>query len=221
MMTSLFSSFDPTTPLSTQLNWSSSLIIMLFIPINYLINYSPHHLIWSKLIIIMHYNMKELLNHKYMGSTMMMVTLFTMILLNNLLGLCPYVFTSSSHIIMPLSLSIPLWLSFMLFGWMMKTNHKFAHLVPEGTPNSLMPFTVMIETLSGIIRPGVVALRLTTNMLAGHFLLTLLGNNLPKSSIMMIPAMISMQSMLMMFEMMVSLIQAYVFSILISLYFEE
>ena len=52
----------------------------------------------------------------------------------------------------------------------------FAHLVPQGTPPVLMPFMVCIETISNVIRPGTLAVWLMANMVAGHLLLTLLGN---------------------------------------------
>jgi len=51
-----------------------------------------------------------------------------------------------------------------------------AHLVPIGTPNILMPFIVVIETIRNIIRPLTLAVRLSANIIAGHLLLTLLGN---------------------------------------------
>ncbi|WP_431834057.1 F0F1 ATP synthase subunit A, partial [Escherichia coli] len=55
----------------------------------------------------------------------------------------------------------------------------FAHLVPQGTPPVLIPFIVCIETIRNIIRPGTLAVRLAANIIAGHLLLTLLGNTGP------------------------------------------
>nr|YP_007474192.1 ATP synthase F0 subunit 6 [Hackeriella veitchi]ACV96704.1 ATP synthase F0 subunit 6 [Hackeriella veitchi] len=221
MMSSLFSSFDPTTIFNSQLNWMVIMITLVLIPLNYWIILSPLHTLWNTLQLLIHQELKKLLAYKYMGSTLMMVTLFMIILLNNLMGLFPYVFTSTSHATLPMIMSFPLWLSFMLFGWLKTTNKKFTHLVPEGTPSYLMPFTVLVETLSNIIRPGAITLRLMTNMTAGHFLITLLGNNFPTLDKLFLPVMVLMQSMLIMFETMVSYIQAYVFTILIGLYFEE
>jgi hypothetical protein len=59
------------------------------------------------------------------------------------------------------------------------TNHIFEHLVPQGTSTILIPFMVVIETIRNLIRPGTLAVRLTANIIAGHLLLTLLGNNGP------------------------------------------
>ncbi|KYN20011.1 ATP synthase subunit a, partial [Trachymyrmex cornetzi] len=93
-----------------------------------------------------------------------------------------------------------------------------AHL----TPYILIPFIVIIESISLIIRPLTLAIRLTANIIAGHLLLTLLGssginiNNLSTLSIL-----IFIQILLLTLEIAVSLIQAYVFSILSTLYRRE
>merc|ERR1711936_472797 len=58
-------------------------------------------------------------------------------------------------------------------------NSLFAHLVPRGTPVALIPVIVIIETVSNIIRPGTLPIRLAANIVAGHLLLTLLGSQGP------------------------------------------
>nr|ADZ47918.1 ATP synthase F0 subunit 6 [Xenophyes cascus] len=221
MMVSLFSSFDPSTSNLIHLNWMSSLYILFIIPLNYWTTSSQFIKTWTIMYERIHYELKTILTNKYVGSTLIMTSLFLIILLNNMVGLIPYVFTSTSHIIFPLSFSIPLWTSFMMFNWLKKTNQSFTHLVPEGTPPMLLPLTVMIETMSNLIRPSVIALRLTANMMAGHVLMTLLGNSLPESHNYETMMMILIQSSLLMFEMMVAIVQAYVFMILMSLYLSE
>nr|YP_010230552.1 ATP synthase F0 subunit 6 [Euwallacea fornicatus]QSV10216.1 ATP synthase F0 subunit 6 [Euwallacea fornicatus] len=221
MMTNLFSSFDPSSYPSLYLNWVSSLLFLLMPSMFWLIP-SRWNFLWIKLIMTMHKEFKILIKSPAnKGSTLMFTSLFMFIMLNNFLGLFPYIFTSSSHMVFTLALSLPLWLSFMLYGWINNTIHMFAHLVPQGAPNLLLPFLVIIETTSSLIRPGTLAIRLTANMIAGHLLLTLLGNAGPSLNSYMLPILIFTQILLLVLESAVALIQAYVFSILITLYSSE
>jgi F-type H+-transporting ATPase subunit a len=59
------------------------------------------------------------------------------------------------------------------------TSRIFEQLVLQGTPTMIIPFIVIVETISNLIRPGTLAVRLTANIIAGQLLLTLLGNNEP------------------------------------------
>nr|AOY39569.1 ATP synthase F0 subunit 6 [Scolytinae sp. BMNH 1043133] len=221
MMTNLFSSFDPSTNLFS-LNWTSSLIFLLMMSPTFWLIPSRWNMIWKSLSNTMHSEFKILIKNKiHNGSTLIFSSLFIMIMLNNFLGLFPYIFTSSSHMNFTLTLSLPLWLSFMIFGWIKNTTHMFAHLVPQGAPNGLLPFLVIIETTSNVIRPGTLAIRLTANMIAGHLLLTLLGNSGPTMSSSLLGILIFVQILLLSLESAVALIQAYVFSVLTTLYSSE
>nr|AML26799.1 ATP synthase F0 subunit 6 [Leiodidae sp. BMNH 1274772] len=221
MMTNLFSSFDPSTTLFISWNWLSSLMILMFMPSMYWMIPSRFSWIWNKILNTIHMEFKILLTNKMKGSSLIFITLFCMILMNNFLGLFPYIFTSTSHLIFTLTFSLPLWISFMMFGWINNTIHMFAHLVPQGTPPILMPFMVCIESISNIIRPMTLAIRLTANMIAGHLLLTLLGNTGPLMNIFMINLLIIIQLMLLLLESAVAIIQSYVFAILSTLYSSE
>nr|AXS65414.1 ATP synthase F0 subunit 6 [Tenebrionoidea sp. 6 KM-2017] len=221
MMMNLFSSFDPTSNLNLSLNWLSTLIGILIIPSMFWIIPSRWNFMWMKIILTLHKEFKVLIGNKIKGSTLIFISLFSLILFNNFLGLFPYIFTSTSHLSMTLSLALPLWLTFMIYGWTNNTIHMFAHLVPQGTPPILMPFMVMIETISNIIRPGTLAVRLSANMIAGHLLMTLLGNTGPMLSIYMINILLIIQLLLLMLESAVSIIQSYVFTVLSTLYSSE
>nr|AOY39686.1 ATP synthase F0 subunit 6 [Scolytinae sp. BMNH 1040146] len=221
MMANLFSSFDPSTNLLS-LNWTSSLIFIIILSPTFWLIPSRWNFMWIMLTSLMHSEFKILIKNKInKGSTLAFSSLFIMIMLNNFLGLFPYIFTSSSHMSFTLTLSVPLWISFMIFGWWNHTTHMLAHLVPQGAPSPLLPFLVIIETISNVIRPGTLAIRLTANMIAGHLLLTLLGNSGPSMSINMISILIFIQILLLLLESAVALIQAYVFSILTTLYSSE
>nr|APX40217.1 ATP synthase F0 subunit 6 [Psylliodes heydeni] len=222
MMMNLFSSFDPSSNMGLSLNWMSTLIGMLLIPPMFWIIPSRFNYMWMFLINILHKEFKILLgNHKSQGSTLIFISIFSIILFNNFIGLFPYIFTSTSHMTMTLSLALPLWLSFMIFGWFNNTTHMLAHLVPQGTPAVLMPFMVCIETISNMIRPGTLAIRLSANMIAGHLLMTLLGNTGPTMSMLMLNFLIITQILLLTLETAVSMIQSYVFAILSTLYSSE
>uniref|UniRef100_UPI0030019185 ATP synthase F0 subunit 6 n=1 Tax=Filchneria zhouchangfai TaxID=3111800 RepID=UPI0030019185 len=223
MMTNLFSVFDPATSiLGLSINWSSTILGLLFIPSFYWFMPSRYNLIWTKIMLTLHQEFKTLLGPTgHLGSTFMFISLFSLILFNNFLGLFPYVFTSSSHLTLTLALALPVWLSFMIYGWINHTQHMFAHLVPQGTPAVLMPFMVCIETISNMIRPGTLAVRLAANMIAGHLLLTLLGNTGPSLTYSILSLLVIAQIALLVLEAAVAIIQSYVFAVLSTLYASE
>nr|ALO76310.1 ATP synthase F0 subunit 6 [Omalisus fontisbellaquei] len=222
MMTNLFSSFDPSTSTNLSLNWMSMMVPIIIIPSLFWVIPSRFSMMWMKIMITLHKEFKTLLKiNKMKGATLMLISLFTLILFNNLMSLFPYIFASTSHLVMTLSMALPLWLTFMIFGWINNTKHMLAHLMPQGSPPILMPFMVCIETISNIIRPGTLTIRLTANMIAGHLMLSLLGNAGPTMSLMMLNMLIMIQFLLLILESAVAMIQAYVFSILSTLYSSE
>nr|YP_009654827.1 ATP synthase F0 subunit 6 [Mictis tenebrosa]QCI09395.1 ATP synthase F0 subunit 6 [Mictis tenebrosa] len=221
MMTNLFSTFDPATSIYMSMNWISTITCFLLIPISFWMMPNRINVMFNLMIKTLNNEFKMLMGLNSKGMTLIMISLFMFILINNIMGLLPYIFTSSSHLVFTLTMALPLWLSLMIYGWINNTNYMFAHLIPAGTPAILMPFMVMIETISNLIRPGSLAVRLTANMIAGHLLMSLLGNNSVNANEFVIPLIMIVQIMLMMFESAVSLIQAYVFSVLSTLYSSE
>jgi len=141
--------------------------------------------------------------------------------MKNFLGLFPYIFTRTRVLTLTLTLPLPLWISFILFGWIKNTNHIFEHLVPQGTPTILIPFIVIIETISNLFRPRILTVHLTANRIAGHLLLTLLGNNGPSVRHTLLTLLIIAQILLLILETAVAAIQSYVFAILRTLYSRE
>nr|AEB53208.1 ATPase 6 [Drosophila melanogaster]AEB53249.1 ATPase 6 [Drosophila melanogaster]AEB53254.1 ATPase 6 [Drosophila melanogaster]AEB53259.1 ATPase 6 [Drosophila melanogaster]AEB53264.1 ATPase 6 [Drosophila melanogaster] len=222
MMTNLFSVFDPSAIFNFSLNWLSTFLGLLMIPSIYWLMPSRYNIMWNSILLTLHKEFKTLLGPSgHNGSTFIFISLFSLILFNNFMGLFPYIFTSTSHLTLTLSLALPLWLCFMLYGWINHTQHMFAHLVPQGTPAILMPFMVCIETISNIIRPGTLAVRLTANMIAGHLLLTLLGNTGSSMSYMLVTFLLMAQIALLVLESAVAMIQSYVFAVLSTLYSSE
>jgi len=139
----------------------------------------------------------------------------------NLIGLAPYIFTSSSHVSFTLTLAIPIWTGRIIFSIKNQYNSLFAHLVPRGTPVALIPIIVIIETVRNIIRPGTLSIRLAANIVAGHLLLTLLGSQGPSRRGLVYFGLMASLILLLCLELAVACIQAYVFTILRSLYLNE
>nr|YP_010958742.1 ATP synthase F0 subunit 6 [Baronia brevicornis]WNB35760.1 ATP synthase F0 subunit 6 [Baronia brevicornis] len=221
MMANLFSIFDPSTNFYFPLNWISTFLGLMFIPYSFWLLPNRHYIFWNLILNKLHNEFKLLMKTNFQGSSFIFISLFSFILFNNFLGLFPYIFTSTSHLTISLSISLSLWLSFMLYGWINNYQHMFIHMIPQGTPNILMPFMVLIETISNIIRPGTLAIRLTANMIAGHLLLTLLsstGNNMSNYLLIML---LIIQILLLILESAVAIIQSYVIAILSTLYSSE
>nr|YP_011003928.1 ATP synthase F0 subunit 6 [Eurytoma acutibialis]WPS67068.1 ATP synthase F0 subunit 6 [Eurytoma acutibialis] len=222
MMMNLFSVFDPSTSMSFSLNWISSIYILYFLPLMYW--FIPSR--WNMMIyLLLNFLMNEfkvlMVKKNNLMNLLIYISMFFFIMLNNLMGMFSYIFTSTSHLLVSLSMALPLWLSFMIFGWLNYTNHMFIHLVPSGTPGVLMPFMVLIETISNVIRPGTLAVRLAANMIAGHLLMTLISSTGSSLSMLLLMLMLVGQMMLIVLELSVAIIQAYVFSVLSTLYSTE
>nr|QBA55909.1 ATP synthase F0 subunit 6 [Pithecopus megacephalus] len=157
--------------------------------------------------------------HKW---AMMFTALMIFLLGLNFLGLLPYTFTPTTQLSLNLGLAIPMWLTTILIGLRKQTSLSLAHLLPEGTPTPLIPILIVIETISLFIRPMALGVRLTANLTAGHLLIQLIS-----SAIATLPGPIITLSaffallLLMILEIAVALIQAYVFMLLLSLYLQE
>nr|QUL61654.1 ATP synthase F0 subunit 6 [Orthopagus splendens] len=215
MMNSLFSSFDPTTKIY-QLNWISLISSTIILPKMFWIKKSRT----NKVLEIMENKLiKEMKNITKKKEMMIFsISIFTTILIMNMMGLFPYIFTPTSHMCISMTIALPTWMMLMIYGWTKFTNKMFIHLLPTGTPTLIMPMMIIIETTGNLIRPISLSVRLTANMIAGHLLMTLLGDmNESKIILMILP----IQIMLILFESAISTIQAYVFCTLITLYSSE
>lgn len=223
MITNLFSVFDPSTNIfNFSLNWLRTFIGIILTPYSFWILPSRINVIWNSILITLYKEFKTLLGpNGQVGRTFIFISMFTLILFNNFLGLFPYIFTSTRHLTMTLTLALPLWLRFIFYGWINHTQHIFTHLMPQGTPSILIPFIVCIETIRNVIRPGTLAVRLTANIIAGHLLLTLIGNTGNNLSTFLLRFLILGQITLLILESAVAIIQSYVFAILSTLYSRE
>uniref|UniRef100_UPI0030FE477D ATP synthase subunit 6 n=1 Tax=Bothriocroton auruginans TaxID=188736 RepID=UPI0030FE477D len=220
MMNNLFSIFDPSTSNYFSMNWIMLLTPMMMFPVIYWSSPSSIIISWKILLKKFFQEMMNNLKSSKIKNILMLNSIFMLIFIANLIGLLPYVFTSSSHLIFSMFLAFPIWISLMLFGFVNKFNMMMCHLVPLGSPIFLSVFMVMIETVSNLIRPITLSIRLTANMISGHLLIHLLSSMALLSNTMMIIS-IPIMMILMVLETAVAAIQSFVFVTLISLYINE
>nr|APD82036.1 ATP synthase F0 subunit 6 [Stenella longirostris] len=192
---------------------------------------TPNRLINNRVIAIQQWLTKLtskqlMITHSPKGQTwsLMLISLFLFIASTNLLGMLPHSFTPTTQLSMNLGMAIPLWAGTVFIGFRNKTKMSLAHLLPLGTPTFLIPMLVVIETISLFIQPLALAVRLTANITAGHLLLHLIGSaTLALMSISLFTALITfiILTLLIILEFAVALIQAYVFTLLVSLYLQD
>jgi len=223
-MGNLFSIFDPNTSVLIVFpgNWVSAGLLFLFLPTTYWL--APNQItITTSLIIkgIVAELTAVLGNLVPLGRIFNLIRFFLFIIFSNFLGLLPYIFTSSSHLRFTLSLALPFWMGCILWSIIFQYKNILVHLVPVGTPAVLMPVIVIIETIRNLIRPGALAVRLAANIVAGHLLLSLLGGQGAALRISLLCGLIIGLVLLIVLECAVACIQAYVFTILSTLYLNE
>nr|UJY98825.1 ATP synthase F0 subunit 6 [Capreolus pygargus] len=163
-------------------------------------------------------------NTKGQTWTLMLMSLILFIGSTNLLGLLPHSFTPTTQLSMNLGMAIPLWAGTVITGFRNKTKASLAHFLPQGTPTPLIPMLIIIETISLFIQPIALAVRLTANITAGHLLIHLIGGaTLALMSISTTMAFITfiILVLLTVLEFAVAMIQAYVFTLLVSLYLHD
>lgn len=148
-------------------------------------------------------------------------SLFLFVLLGNLLGMIPYGFTYTSHIVVTLGLAMLVFIAVTVIGLIRHGFHFFSLFVPHGAPWWLLPILIPIEVISYMTRPISLSVRLFANMLAGHTMmkvfagfviaLGLFGGWLPLALIVALTG----------FELGVAILQAYVFSLLTCIYLKD
>nr|QCF45853.1 ATPase subunit 6 [Eremias multiocellata] len=159
--------------------------------------------------------------HKWASS---FTTLMLLLVSLNTLGLLPYTFTPTTQLSMNMALALPTWLMTVLVGLRNQPTTSLGHLLPEGTPTPLIPMLVMIESASLLIRPIALGVRLTANLTAGHLLMQLISSaTLATASTLTAASSMALITLILLscLEMAVALIQAYVFTLLLTLYLQE
>lgn len=154
-------------------------------------------------------------------------TLFLFILINNLIGMVPYSFASTSHFVITFALSFTIVLGATILGFQKHGLEFFSLLVPAGCPLALLPLLVLIEFISYLARNISLGLRLAANILSGHMLLNILAGftyNIMTSGIIFFFLGLIPLSFIIAFsglELGIALIQAQVFVVLTSGYIKD
>jgi F-type H+-transporting ATPase subunit a len=155
-------------------------------------------------------------------------TIFMFILVANLIGLIPYSFTITSHIIITVSFALLVFVTVVVYGFWKNGLHFFKLFVPSGIPIFILPLVVFIEVFSFFLRPISHSVRLFANMLAGHIALkvfagfvAMLGVSLGALGWAGGIAPLALTVALTALELLVAFLQAYVFAILTCIYLND
>jgi F-type H+-transporting ATPase subunit a len=147
-------------------------------------------------------------------------SLFMFILAGNLLGMIPYSFTFTSHIIVTFAMAAVVFLGVTIVGFVIHGTHFLSYFVPKGVPPVMLVLMVPIEVLSYLTRPLSLSIRLFANMMAGHTMVKVFAAFTVMLGIFGV-APLFINVALTGFEFMVAFLQAYVFTILTCMYLND
>jgi F-type H+-transporting ATPase subunit a len=154
-------------------------------------------------------------------------SLFMFIMISNFIGIIPYTFTVSSHLIVTVALALVVFFTVLIYG-LYKNGLKFFKIfVPSGVPIAILPLVMFIEVLSFFLRPVSHSVRLFANMLAGHIALKVFASFIGMLGALgflgwagaVLPLGLTMA--LTALELLVAFLQAYVFAILTCIYLND
>ena len=148
-------------------------------------------------------------------------TLFMFVLLGNLLGMVPYSFTFTSHIVVTFAMAIVIFIFVTILGFVKHGMHFFSFFAPPGTPVVMLPLLVPIEVISYLSRPISLSVRLFANMLAGHTLIKVIAGFIPALGVIFGVLPLALVVALTGLEILIAFLQAYVFAILTCLYIND
>ena len=147
-------------------------------------------------------------------------TIFTFVLIGNMLGMIPYSFTFTSHIIVTFTLAVIVFVGVTILGFIKHRLHFFSFFVIPGLPWYMLPLLIPIEIISYLSRPISLSVRLFANMLAGHTLLKVFASfvvALGFAGVLPLAFIVALTGL----EVLIALLQAYVFAILTCLYIND
>ena len=151
-------------------------------------------------------------------------TLFTFILVANLVGMALYSFTLTSHVTVAFTLSFSFFIAIIIVGILIQKAEFVNTFIPSGAPKALKPLLIVIEIISYFSRPFSLGIRLFANMMAGHTLLAILANFtflISKANIVIAAIPFFLIVAILGLESMIAGLQAYVFTILVCIYLND
>nr|YP_007890509.1 ATP synthase F0 subunit a [Andalucia godoyi]AGH24003.1 ATP synthase F0 subunit a [Andalucia godoyi] len=154
-------------------------------------------------------------------------SVFLFILVSNLLGMIPYSFTVTSHIIVTFGLALAVFIGINIIGLSIHGAHFFSLFLPQGAPLALAPFLVLIELISYLFRVVSLAVRLFANMMSGHSLLKILSGfawtMMCMGGFMFVASFIPLAIIFALtgLELAIAFLQAYVFTLLTCIYLND
>jgi F-type H+-transporting ATPase subunit a len=147
-------------------------------------------------------------------------TVFIFILACNLIGMIPYSFTVTSHFAVTVFLALSVFISVTVIGFMKHGMHFFSFFWPMQAPAPLRPVLCLIEVISYLARPISHSIRLGANMMAGHAVLKVIGAFAGASALLVVPSVLGVVGLTAL-EVLVAVLQAYVFTILTCVYLND
>ena len=154
-------------------------------------------------------------------------TIFMLVMVSNIVGIIPYTFTISSHIIVTAALAFLVFFTVLIYGFYKNGLKFFKLFVPSGIPIAILPLVVVIEIISFLSRPISHSVRLFANMLAGHITLKVFASFITMLGAMGIVGVfgaalpLALVVALTALELLVAFLQAYVFTILTCIYIND
>jgi len=154
-------------------------------------------------------------------------SIFMLLTVSNMVGVIPYSFTISSHLIVTAALALLVFFTVLIYGFYKNGLKFFKLFVPSGIPIVILPLVVFIEVFSFFLRPISHSVRLFANMLAGHIALTVFASFIPvlaglgiagyAGAVLPLGMVIALTAL----ELLVAFLQAYVFTILTCIYLND
>jgi len=145
-------------------------------------------------------------------------SLFIFLAYINIIGILPYIFSITSHIILTISLRAPTWIILVTSRILFSPKKTIRHILPDSAPLWLNPFLIIIEFIRTTVRPLTLGFRLAANITAGHIILCLISSFSVANKARTFIAITAATILYIMFEIIICIIQAYIFCLLVSLY---